>query len=268
MSLDLGPITRPLRFALRAAGLIGLVGYGLLLALLLKLDGSERLRGEPLGRHWSGLLVRLLGIRLRVDGTPLPGGGLIVANHVSWLDIPLIYACVPTRFVSKSEVQHWPVAGWLADACGTFYLRRGKGGARPLLNKLVPWLQSGGTVVVFPEGTTTNGAELLPFHPRLLGAAIESGQPVQPVALRYAPNARGEHIAPFIGDDDLLSHILRLLHNRGLDARLVFCAPLASEDATREQLAEGSREAIRTALALPAPVPGPQAQQAEPALAA
>lgn len=265
--VDLAPLTRPLRFVLRAAALLVLIAYGLLLALLLKLDFGSRLRREVLGRHWSGLLLRLLGIRLQVHGTPQTGGGLIVANHVSWLDIPLVYACVPTRFVSKSEVQHWPVAGWLADACGTFYLRRGKGGARPLLNKLVPWLREGGTVVVFPEGTTSDGAEVLPFHPRLLCAAIESGQPLQPVALSYAPTTRGEAIAPFIGDDDLVSHIVRLLRNRGLDAQLVFCAPIASADATREQLAEAARNAIRAALQL-APVEALQAQTAVEALAA
>lgn len=250
--VELAPVTRPLRFALRALALIVLIAYGLLLALVLKLDFTNRLRREPLGQHWSALLVHLLGIRLRVEGTPMRGGGLIVANHVSWLDIPLISARVQTRFVSKSEVQHWPVAGWLADACGTFYLRRGKGGARPLLNRLVPWLRAGGSITVFPEGTTTDGSDLLPFHPRLLCAAIESGQPVQPVALRYAPSAHGEVIAPFIGDDDLVSHIVRLLRNRGLDAQLVFCAPLAATGRTREELAEAAREAIRHALQLPA----------------
>lgn len=251
-AIELGPVTRPLRFGLRAVALIVLIAYGLLLALLLKLDFTNRLRREPLGQHWSALLVHLLGIRLRVTGTPMDGGGLIVANHVSWLDIPLISASVQTRFVSKSEVQHWPVAGWLADACGTFYLRRGKGGARPLLSKLLPWLRAGGSVTVFPEGTTTDGADVLPFHPRLLSAAIESGQPVQPVALRYAPNARGEAVAPFIGDDDLVSHIVRLLHNRGLEARLTFCAPIGSAGRTREELADGAREAIRKALQLTA----------------
>lgn len=246
--IELGPITRPLRFVLRAVALILLIGYGLLLALLLKLDFTRKLRREPLGQHWSALLVRLLGIRLRITGTPMHGGGLIVANHVSWLDIPLISASVQTRFVSKSEVQHWPIAGWLADACGTFYLRRGKGGARPLLNKIVPWLRAGGSVTVFPEGTTTDGSNLLPFHPRLLCAAIESSQPVQPVALHYAPNARGEALAPFIGDDDLVSHIVRLLRNRGLEAQLVFCAPISAIGRTREELADATREAIRAML--------------------
>lgn len=235
------------RLALRSVALIVLLAYGLFLALLVRLDPTDRVRPEILGRHWSRALLRLLDIRVTASGRPPQGGGLIVANHISWLDIPLIYAQVGTRFVSKSEVQAWPVAGWLADAAGTFYLRRGQHGSRPLLARLVPFLSAGGAVVVYPEGTTTTGEDVLPFHPRLFAAAIESGCPVQPVALRYGPGANGESLAPFVGDDDLLSHLLRLLRNASLEARVVFTAPLDSAGRTREQLAEAAREAIRAA---------------------
>ena len=236
------------RFGLRSLGLILLLAYGLLLALVVRLHPTHRLQPEPLGRHWSRMLLWLLDIRVTTSGPARQGRGLIVANHVSWLDIPLLYAQVGTRFVSKSEVQRWPVAGWLADAAGTFYLRRGQHGSRPLLARLVPFLRTGGTVVVFPEGTTTSGPDVLPFHPRLFAAAIESRCAVQPVALRYGPGADGAPIAPFIGDDDLLSHLLRLLRNPGgLEARVVFVAPLDPSGCTREQLAEAARAAIRAA---------------------
>lgn len=252
---DLGLITRPLRFASRSTLLILHLAYGLLLALAVKLDAGDRLPRERLGSHWSALLMRLLGVELRVRGQPMQGGGLIVANHVSWLDIPLIYACAPTRFVSKSEVQHWPVAGWLAEAAGTFYIRRGKGGARPLLNKLVPHLQAQGLVVIFPEGTTTSGEDLLPFHPRLLCAAIESGKPVQPVALRYGCGAHGDNLAAFIGDDDLVSHVVRLLRNRGLVAEGVFGEPIDPAGRSREELADAAHDTIRAVLRGPAASP-------------
>jgi lyso-ornithine lipid O-acyltransferase len=235
------------RLALRSLALILLLAYGLLLALLVRMDPTNRLRPEPLGRHWSRGLLRLLDVRVTTVGRAHAVGGLIVANHVSWLDIPLTYAQVGTRFVSKSEVQAWPVAGWLADAAGTFYLRRGQHGSRALLGRLVPFLRGGGSVVVFPEGTTSRGQDVLPFHPRLFAAAIESGRPVQPVALRYAPDANGESLAPFVDDDDLVSHLLRLLRHPGLEARVVFTAPLDSAGCTREQLAEAAREAIRAA---------------------
>jgi 1-acyl-sn-glycerol-3-phosphate acyltransferase len=237
-----------LRFLLRSLALILLLAYGLLLALLLRLDGAHRLRPEPIGRHWSRLLLRLFDIRVIPSGRPQPGGGLVVANHISWLDIPVLYAQAGTRFVSKSEVQSWPIADWLADAAGTFYLRRGAHGSRPLLARMVPFLRSGGSVVIFPEGTTTTGEDVRPFHPRLFAAAIESGRAVQPVALHYGPGANGARLAPFVGDDDLVSHILRLLRNTGtLEARVVFGAPLDPAGRTREQLAEATREAIRAA---------------------
>lgn len=235
------------RVALRSLALILLLAYGLLLALLVRLDPTGRARPEPLGRHWSRALLRLFDIRVTVAGRPPRGAaGLIVANHVSWLDIPVLYAQVGTRFVSKSEVRSWPVAGWLADAAGTYYLRRGQHGSRPLLAHLVPFLRAGGTVAVFPEGTTTRGEDVLPFHPRLFAAAIESDCPVQPVALRYGPGARGAALAPFVGDDELVGHVLRLLRHPGLEARVVFTAPLDPAGRTRQQLAEAAREAIRS----------------------
>lgn len=250
---DLATITRPLRFWLRCVLLVLHLVYGLMLALLVKLDAGHRLPRERMGSHWSALLLRLMGVELRVRGRPMTGGGVIVANHVSWLDIPLIYACAPTRFVSKSEVRDWPVAGWLAEAAGTFYLRRGKGGARPLLNRLIPHLRARGSVVIFPEGTTTDGMDVLPFHPRLFCAAIESGRPVQPVALRYGPGSCGGNLAPFIGKDDLVSHLLRLIRNRELVAEAVFVEPLDPAGRTRQELADAARDSIRAALGVARP---------------
>lgn len=252
------PIAQPLRFALRATLLTLHLAYGLLLGLVVVI--APDIPRERLGSHWSGLLIRLFGIRLTVHGEPAAFSRLIVANHVSWLDIPLLWACTPTRFVSKSEVEHWPVAGWLANAAGTFYLRRGKNGSRPLLNQIVPYLRAQGSVVIFPEGTTTRGEEVLPFHPRLFCAAIESGRPVQPVALRYGHGTRGEPLAPFIGDDDLVSHVLRLLGNRALDAEVIFGEVLAPAGQSRAALAEAARDAIRAALTCPGAWTGPAAK--------
>lgn len=246
LAAPLSSLQANMRFTLRSVGLTLLLVYGMVLALLVRLDPWSRLRPEPLGRHWSRTLLRLLNIRVSGSGTRHRGGALIVANHISWLDIPLLYAQTGTRFVSKSEVQAWPVVGWLADAAGTFYLRRGHHGSRPLLGRLVPFLRAGGSAVIFPEGTTTTGEEVRAFHPRLFAAAIESGCPVQPVALRYGPGAHGESLAPFVGDDDLVRHVLRLLRNPGLEARVVFCAPLDASGCSREQLADAAREAIRT----------------------
>lgn len=237
-----------LRMTGRLALLLPHLLYGLALATVVRLDGTGRIPAERLASHWSRVLLRILGLRLRVTGDLARVRGLIVANHVSWLDIPLLSSRLPLRFVSKSEVRDWPVAGWLADAAGTFYLRRGKGGSRPLIQRLVPHLQQGGTVVVFPEGTTTAGQRVLGFHPRLFAAAVESGQPVHAVALSYGPTPEGHDLAPFVGDDDLASHLLRLLQAPGLSAELRFCGGFESAGNTRETLAETTRQAIEQAL--------------------
>lgn len=226
---------------------------GLLLAAAVKLS-LGRLRPEPLAGRWSRRLLRILNVRVRVVGSAVPGARVSVANHVSWLDIPLIAAAEHTRFVAKSEIRDWPVAGWLANAGGTFYIRRGKGGARPLVERLVPHLADGGSVVLFPEGTTTDGADVLPFHARLFGAAIDAGAYVQPIALRYGAGRAGRTIAPFIGEDDLVSHILRLLREPELTADLRFCDPIRATGRERAELARSAEHAVRRALDLPLPV--------------
>jgi 1-acyl-sn-glycerol-3-phosphate acyltransferase len=106
-------------------------------------------------------------------------------------------------------------------------------------------------VTLYPEGTTTIGEDVLPFHARLFGAAIDAGVPVQPVALRFGSGDGGARIAPFVGDDDLVSHVGRLLLNRRLTVTVTFCAPMASGGTTRESLANACRDRIRDAL-LPA----------------
>lgn len=239
---------RFLMVGLRGLRLVIHLGVGLFLALLIGLDFSRRLSGERLAHWWQGVLLDVMNVRLVVHGEPLKGSRFTVANHVSWLDIIVIGACEPTRFLAKSEIEHWPVAGWLANACGTFYIRRGKGGARPLLEKLVPHLCAGGSIVVFPEGTTSDGEQVLPFHPRLFAAASEAHCPVQPIAVRYGRAADGSHIAPFIGDDDLFSHILRLLKEPELLAEVIYCPPVHPQQSRRDPLSELARQSIVDAL--------------------
>lgn len=225
---------------------------GLALATVVKLDPTARLDPARLGQWWAAGLLRILGIKLIRHGKAAGRGRVIVANHVSWLDIFVLLAAEPTRFVSKSEVRHWPVAGWLASALGTFYIRRGKGAAAPLVERLVPHLQQGGVVVIFPEGTTSDGRQVLPFHARLFAAAVESGVAVQPAALRYGATADGQHPAPFIGDDDLLSHLRRLIGVPALTAELHYCPSIAGDSpVSREDLAQRAQHAIESALNLP-----------------
>ena len=217
---------------------------GMVQAVVINLDFTRRLSGERAMSWWCNVLLDILNIQLSVRGAPAQGARFSVANHVSWLDMILIGACEPTRFVSKAEVAEWPVVGFITRAAGTFYLRRGKGGTAPLMERLVPYLASGGSVMVFPEGTTTDGRQLKPFFPRLFAAAIDAKCLVQPIALNYQPDERGNQIAPFIGDDDLVSHLLRVLRTPALSAEVHYCAPYSAAGATREALAQRAEQAI------------------------
>jgi 1-acyl-sn-glycerol-3-phosphate acyltransferase len=223
--------------------------YGLCLVALVSLDWRRRLSPERLTHHWNGLLLKILRVRLSVRGQPAAGARILVCNHISWLDIPVLAACEQTRFVSKAEVRNWPIAGWLATAAGTFYIKRGAGGTKRLIQSMSQHLQQQGSVVLFPEGTTTVGDAVLRFQPRLFAAAIETGVPVQPVALRYGRGVNGDNIAPFVGDDDLLSNLLRLLREPGLEVELNYCAPIPSQTHDRAALARLAHAAVSEALA-------------------
>lgn len=235
---------RTARAVVRGARLVVHLTVGMILVGVLILDRWHKINAQALMSWWCQVALGIFGIELIRHGAPHNGGRITVANHVSWIDIIVIGASEPTRFVAKSEIQDWPIAGSLADACGTFYIRRGKGGSRPLLDKLVPHLQAGGCVTIFPEGTTTDGLSVLPFHPRLFAGAVEAQCAVQPVAIRYGLSAKGDNIAPFIGDDDLVSHILRMLKEPEIVVEVSYGAALSPEGRTREELAEIAQTSI------------------------
>ena len=259
---------RAARAVTRGVRLVGLRVVGIGLSVVARMAGARRMPPEPLTRWWSTQLMRVLGIEVTVIGAPPARGHLIVANHVSWLDINVMGSCVPTRFISKSEVRRWPVAGTLAIACGTFFIHRGKGGSKPLLAEITPFLAGGGSVTLYPEGTTTIGEDVLPFHARLFAAALDAGVPVQPVALRFSAGDGGARIAPFVGDDDLVSHIGRLLLNRRLAVTVTFCEPVTTQGATRETLAATARDRIRAAIVPRRPRLPPEVEAPPVALAA
>lgn len=256
------------RFAFRAVRLLIHLGLGLLLASALRIDNDRHLSREQVSQGWYRGLIRILGLRVQVQGAPVGGGRVTVSNHVSWLDIPLIGACAGTRFVSKAEVGRWPVAGWLANAGGTFYIQRGKNSKRPLLDRLVPHLRAGGSVTLFPEGTTSAGTDVLPFHPRLFAAAIESGLPVQPVVLRYGPARVGGAVAPFVGDDDLASHVIRLLKASPIEVQVMWLAPVYPQGLDRDALARQVYASVRAHFQPANPVHGLQAAHTANSLAA
>lgn len=200
---------------------------------------------------WSLKTLRILGIALQAEGQALPAGHLMVANHVSWLDIAAVHAVLPqARFVSKADVKHWPLVGGLVEGAGTLFIERtSKRDALRVVHQAAAALQAGDCVAVFPEGTTGAGPELLPFHANLLQAAVSTGAPVLPVVLRWhEPGERFSTAARFIGDTTLVQSLWRIASARGLGIAVQLLPSVGSEGQDRRGLGEALRQAIAARL--------------------
>lgn len=208
-------------------------------------------------RWWSAGLLRCMGLVLHVGGVaPRAGATLLVANHVSWLDIAALHAVAPrARFVSKADVLRWPLLGWLVKGAGTLFIEREKKrDALRVVHQMAEALRAGQMVAVFPEGTTGLGPEPLPFHANLLQAAVATGTPVQPAVLRFADTASAfSEAATFIGETTLVQSMWRIACARGMSVHVQLLPPVGSEHADRRALAERLRGDITQALAHNAP---------------
>ncbi|CAA6802048.1 MAG: 1-acyl-sn-glycerol-3-phosphate acyltransferase (EC [uncultured Thiotrichaceae bacterium] len=223
----------------------------LLLAGLFRLD-SQHPYYKRTTRWWLSQVCTIIGIKIRVHGEIADTPVMLVANHISWADIPVLASHSNPRFLSKSEVRKWPVIGWLADKSGTLFIQRGgTGSANNAISQLTQCLEQQQTVLVFPEGTTTNGKDVRKFHPRLLKAAIESQTPVQAVALRYT-NIEGEHDEdfPFIGEQTLADNLLIILKKKCTIANIHFTPSIHPTLYTRDKLAKNAQETIKKLISI------------------
>lgn len=241
-----GPVVGPLRRALRLAGCLGALLLGIALCpLVLPLPRAVR---HGAARFWARAVLGSLGVGLSLEPAPATGGGvLLVANHVSWLDIPLIAACRPGRSLAKTEVRHWPVLGPLTTWGGTVFLDRDRLRALPdTVEQVAQLLRAGHPVIVFPEGSTWCGRESGRFRPAFFEAAIRAGVPVQPVSIRYRLTGGGTTSAPaFVGDDGLPASLARVVAVRGLVAELSFRPPIPpGPGTTRRTLAAAAQAAV------------------------
>jgi 1-acyl-sn-glycerol-3-phosphate acyltransferase len=210
-------------------------------------------RRNTLKARWSRHLLVIMGIELRLQGE-VPDGCLLVANHVSWLDIYVINAARPTGFVAKSEVRHWPLIGWLAKESDTLFIERGSHRhAQHIAHEMARRLAAGQSLAVFPEGTTSDGREVQPFHAALLQAAVSAGRPVQALAIRYRDAAGHYTAAPaYIDEISFAESVFNTLAERGLVAELtVLPARPVSPDDSRRTLASAAESAIRQVVTAP-----------------
>jgi len=200
-------------------------------------------------QQWAERMLQLMGIQLVVQGTrPAHGPMLLVCNHLSWLDILSIHAARHVRFVSKSVVRHWPLIGTLSDGAGSLYIERERRrDAVRVVHHMAEALRAGDLIAVFPEGTTSDGHGLLPFHANLLQAAISSGAPVLPMALRFADAATGESSqAPrYIIEDNLVSSLWNTLKAPPLLAIVRFGEPQSPDGRDRREWAQSLHEDVQ-----------------------
>lgn len=237
----------PLRRAIRIGLLMLHLVLGVMLAgLTFPLLGAAR--RDRIIMAWARRLLRVLGVHARVTPAPiLPGGALLVCNHVSWLDIYLVYAAQRVHFVSKAEVRAWPVAGWLAHKTGTLFLERGRRADTARINAEMHTLMQGGAwVAVFPEGTTSDGRSLRRFLPSLLQPAIELGCPIVPAALRYRALGGGYSAAPaYIDEMSLWQSLKQIVSEPGIVAELQFGEPIPPQGHRRELAAQAEQSVAR-----------------------
>lgn len=241
----------PQRSALSAAwrflrGLFHVVGG--LWTITTRFGGMTPAQQAARVQAWSQAMLRILGVELVVKGqAPSKGPALMVANHISWLDILVMNAAQPARFVSKSDVKHWPLLGRLITGAGTLYIEReSRRDAMRVVHHVAERLQAEDLIAIFPEGTTGDGTMLLPFHANLFQAAIAAEAPVLPVALSFVHASTGaRHDAPtYIGDTSLIASLWATLRATGLQAVVTYGDAQFCEGRTRRIWAQDVRTAI------------------------
>jgi 1-acyl-sn-glycerol-3-phosphate acyltransferase len=213
-------------------------------------------------RRWSRQLLQMLGVKRRVhwrrEGA-MHGHILIVANHVSWLDIFVLNAQQPARFIAKAELRRLPVIGRLCHNVGTLFIERERRRDTHNVNRhTVEALSRGDLVAVFPEGTTSDGTGLLKFHSSLFQPIVDARGIVQPIAIRYrTPRDEYSDAPAFVGDLTMVGSLWHLTGERSLVAELNVLPPIPAADRNRRELSNAAAAAIQTVLASPANATGP-----------
>ena len=216
--------------------------------ILLLFPRWEAPRREARVQAWSLKMLALLGVRLELHGTPCAVGPvLLVANHISWLDILVMHAARYCRFVSKADVKRWPLIGTLATGGGTIYIERNsRRDAVRVVHHMVECLRCGDVVAVFPEGTTSDGIQMLPFHGNLIQAALSANAPVQPVSLSFVDTATGAvSLTPcYVGKDTLVHSVWRTLAGPPITAVIRYGLPQAAQGRDRRAWAADLSRAV------------------------
>jgi len=223
-------------------------------------------RRRALHAWWSRKIVRILGVEVHIEGPPPGPGTLVAANHVSWIDVFCVSSVRSTRFIAKSEVRDWPVAGWIAERAGTLFVRRARRRDTARINDIVhAALAQGDCVGLFPEGTTTMGDRLLKFHSSLFEPAVANRASVHPIAIRYEHSDGSLSKAMAYDDLSFMQSLALILRQRHVIARIAFLDVVEVDGLTRREVAAVAQERIASRLGLPSPGSEPRTPPGPPA---
>lgn len=247
------------RMLWRAAAMVLLLLAGLII-LLVVFPWAVHAQRQRLKRAWSRWVIAAAGLRLvsrpaRIAAPSQPT--MVVMNHISWLDIIVLNAVMPATFVAKSEIRGWPLVGMLAARTGTIFIERGSRHAvRRVNHEIVHRLAQGEVIAFFPEGTTSDGRQVLPFHASLFAMAVpdseshRAGAAVLPVAIGYRHCGKPTTRAAYIGDQTLVGSMVAILSLPGLEVTIEGLEPISATSMpdARHGLAAQSREQIAQAV--------------------
>jgi 1-acyl-sn-glycerol-3-phosphate acyltransferase len=240
-----------LRFVFRSLLVIAYLLF-LLTPTLMLINHFRRLGTEQGSRKADGHAVRLArrlawlyGVRVKVAGQPQSGPVLIAANHISWLDIPVLHSACAMGFVAKAEIDDWPVFRSIARTGGTIFHQRGNHDSAAGVTALMAQrLGEGRAVAIFPEGGILAGAPIRVFHARMFKAAVDAECPVQPVMVRYVRDGRIDTEVAFRVGESMAMNLCRQLARPTSVAEVCFLPVIGTAGQPRRLLAESAREAV------------------------
>jgi 1-acyl-sn-glycerol-3-phosphate acyltransferase len=203
-------------------------------------------------QRWARQVLAILEIEVQASAAAPQGfAGLVVCNHLSWLDVLVLQSLLPCAFVAKTEVRQWPLVGWLSHACATIFVDRSSArSAHAMVDDTAAAMRRGDAVVVFPEGTSSDGQSLGTFHANIFESAIRAGAPVQLLSLRYLQPDSGAAAtaAHFTGNMTLAQSLKRITASPGIRARVQVGERLDAQGHSRKTLAQHAHARIRQQL--------------------
>jgi len=225
------------------------LGFALMISTLAPVLYGKHWYRKKSGRQiiswWTKRTSIILGLNIIQEGQPSESNSLIAANHVSFLDIIVIASLSPATFLSKSTLRFWPIIGFAAKRSGTIFIQRGsKTTIHRITGTICHALEQQRSIVIFPEGTTTLGNTVKKFHSGLFQSAVNTGTPVQPVALRYIKNGKPDRTAAYIDKDNFIVSLIKIMAQANTEVQITYCRLLKPHSMDRAELANKSHQLI------------------------